>query len=80
MLICEKMVMSNTFDNCCLKYNSKWTNTNKGNSDSCNDYVGYADMASELVLQICALTGEVSWNAHEIENMSCLTNAKTQEY
>ena len=39
-----------------------------------------ANMASELVLQIGALTGEVIRNAREIENMSRLANATTQEF
>ncbi|MBP2544865.1 phage tail protein [Acinetobacter guillouiae] len=39
-----------------------------------------ANMASELVLQIGALTGEVIRNAREIENMSRLANATTKEF
>ncbi|MCF0265986.1 phage tail protein [Acinetobacter guillouiae] len=39
-----------------------------------------ANMASELVLEIGALTGEVIRNAREIENMSRLANATTQEF
>lgn len=39
-----------------------------------------ANMASELVLQIGALTGEVIRNAREVENMSRLANATTKEF
>lgn len=39
-----------------------------------------ANMASELVMQISALTGEVIRNAREIENMSRLANATTKEF
>nr|WP_111860624.1 hypothetical protein [Acinetobacter sp. CFCC 10889] len=39
-----------------------------------------ANMAGELVMQIGALTGEVIRNAREIENMSRLANATTQEF
>ncbi|OTG94988.1 phage tail protein [Acinetobacter sp. ANC 3832] len=39
-----------------------------------------ANMASQLVSQIGALTGEVIRNAREIENMSRLANATTKEF